>query len=483
MGKARTLIDGTMRSRFTIAVALFAAGIVGGLAIGMFGPVLRILLDPNRAPVAGILPMHDIQAQVGERVLLNASPSAVPGRAKARLRFEWFDAEGDFRLLPAGIDPESDQAKQLEIYGATPGERRITLRVTNMSRCHIFTNLRLSPEQCEKSGEEVAHITFVGTDPGDPGPRDPGPRDAGRHDPDPRGTDTVADPQPCRPGRGLPADKLVLDGPRTIGAEDRNADCRLVLPGLIVTNGFELRVKDEAAVAAAAGGTRIVAFQDAPPRATAGSAGARGANGQADKEGGAGGAGEQGRTGRNAGLIVIDATRLSGALSIDNTGQAGGQGGIGGRGGIGGNGGRGTSSVVRGSACDRPAQNGLRGGNGGNGGPGGPGGVGGNGGDVRIKLAQAIAAPGGVVVHAGGGAGGAGGPGGFQGFAGDGGLAGSNDAPCPAAQKGEAGQQGLPGLSGTAGSRGVPGVFELKAGGTQVREAGALRQDEEIRIP
>jgi hypothetical protein len=205
MGKARTLIDGTMRSRFRIAVVLFAVGIVGGLAIGMFGPVLRILLDPNRAPVAGILPMHDIQAQVGERVLLNASPSAVPGRAKARLRFEWFDVDGDFRLLPAGIDPESDQAKQLEIYGATPGERRITLRVTNMSRCHVFTNLGLSPEHCEKSGEEVAHITFVGADSSDPGLRD-----AGRHDTDPRGTDTGAGPQPCRPGRGLPADKLVL---------------------------------------------------------------------------------------------------------------------------------------------------------------------------------------------------------------------------------------------------------------------------------
>jgi hypothetical protein len=481
MGKARTLIDGTMRSRFRIAAALFAAGIVGGLAIGAFGPVLRILLDPNRAPVAGILPMHDIQAQVGERVLLNASPSAVPGRAKARLRFEWFDADGDFRLLPAGIDPESDQAKQIEIYGATAGERRITLRVTNMSRCHIFTNLGLSPQHCETSGEEVAHITFVGPDPDDPGPRDL-PHDANPPDPAPHGT-----AGPCLPGRGLPSDKLVLEGgPRAIGADDRNADCRLVLPGLIVTNGFELRIKDDAAIAAAVGGTRIVAFQDAPPRATAGSAGARGANGLAEKEGGAGGAGgagEQGRTGRNAGLIAIEAARLSGVLTIDNSGQPGGQGGIGGRGGIGGNGGRGASSIARGSACDRPAQNGLRGGNGGNGGPGGPGGIGGNGGDVRIKLAQPIAGPDGVVVHAGGGPGGAGGPGGFQGFAGEGGLPASNDAPCPAAQKGEAGQQGLPGLSGAAGSRGVPGVFELKAGGTQMREAGALRQDEEIRIP
>ncbi len=469
MGKARTLIDGTMGSRFRIAAALFAAGIVGGLAIGMLGPVLRILLDPNRPPVAGILPMHDIQAQVGERVLLNASPSAVPGRAKARLRFEWFDADGDFRLLPPGVDPESDQAKQLEIYGATPGERRITLSVTNTSRCHIFANLGLSPEHCEKSGEEVAHITFVGADPGDP---------------DPRGVDPGAGPQPCRPGRGLPADKLVLDGPRAIGADDRNPDCRLVLPGLIVTNGFELRVKDEAAVAADAGGTRIVAFQDAPPRATAGSAGARGANGQAEREGGAGGAGgagEQGRTGRNAGLIVIEAARLSGVLTIDNSGQAGGQGGIGGRGGIGGNGARGASSIARGSAC--AAQNGLRGGNGGNGGPGGPGGNGGNGGDVRIKLGRAIAPPDGVVVRAGGGPGGAGGLGGFPASAGDGGASWNNDPLCQAAQKGQDGQPGLPGLSGTAGSRGVPGVFELKAGGTQVREAGALRQDEEIRIP
>jgi hypothetical protein len=446
-----------MRSRITTAAVLLVAGTAGGLAIGLFGPVLHVMLDPNIPPAAG-LQRYEIQAQVGEHVVLNASPSAVPGRPRARLRFEWFDADGDFRLLPASVDPESEQAKQIDVYGAVPGDRRITLRVTNMSRCHVFTNLGLSPERCERKDEQVAHITFDG-----------------------EAKPPAENPQDCPPGRGLPADKLILDGPREIGPEDRGADCRLALPALIVTNGHVLRIRDgKATVAAAGDGTRIVAFQGALPRAAAGAFGTRGSSGQT---GSSGGPGEQGRPGGNAGAVEIEASKISGTLTIDNSGQTGGQGGSGGPGGNGGIGAAGTSSVVRGPTCPVEAKNGQRGGNGGNGGPGGPGGSGGNGGDVRIRLAQPVAGPDRLIVRTGGGNGGPGGTGGYLGFPGDGGIAGRSDAPCPVPQPGEKGQPGLIGQTGTLGSRGVPGIFELKAGSATIREAGPLRQDEEVKIP
>jgi hypothetical protein len=473
MGYAGTLINWMTRSRLRTVAVLLPAGLAGGLVIGLFAPVLRILLlDPNVKPVA-VLANEELQARVGERVFLSAALSGVPGHSEARLRFEWIDADGDFRLLPAGIDPESPAARQLEIYGASPGERRITLRVTNTSRCYMFRNLGLSQQLCETSGEQVAHITFTGTEEPERPQRDP---------------DRSQRPQqPCGPGgSGLPADKLVLDTPRVINADQRSADCRLMLPALIVTNGFPLRIEYQAAVEAAAGGTRIVAFQDEPPHAGEGTAGAHGAAVQAagdGEAGGGGGPGEQGRPGANAGAIVIQAARLSGVLAIDNSGQTGGKGGTGGRAGNGGLGASGASSVVRGTVCERAAQNGMRGGNGGNGGPGGAGGSGGNGGDVRITFAEAIATPARLTVRTGGGQGGNGGSGGFFGNAGDGGYAGRGDAPCRPARPGDNGQAGSLGPRGPAGSRGAPGVFELKAGGVPVRTAGPLRQDEEVRIP
>jgi hypothetical protein len=471
MGYAKTLIDWTARSRVRAVAVLLPAGLAGGFAIGLFAPVLRILLfDPNVRPVA-VLANEELQARVGERVILSAALSGVPGHSEARLRFEWFDADGDFRLLPTGIDPESPAARQLEIYGASPGERRVTLRVTNTSRCYMFRNLGLSPQLCEKSGEQVAHITFTGTEEPERPQRDP---------------DRPSPPQPpCRPGgSGLPADKLVIDTPRVINADNRNADCRLMLPALIVTNGYPLRIDFQGAVEAAAGGTRIVAFQDeAPydPSTMQGAPGAHGSNGEGTP-GGNGGPGVQGRSGANAGAIMIEASRLSGVLAIDNSGQTGGKGGTGGRAGNGGLGVSGASSVVRGTVCERPSQNGLRGGNGGNGGPGGAGGSGGNGGDVRITLAEPVAAPARLTVRTNGGQGGAGGSGGFYGNAGYGGYAGRSDAPCPPAQPGENGRAGSLGPRGPAGSRGAPGVFEFKAGGVPVR-TGPLRQDEEVQVP
>jgi hypothetical protein len=482
MGNAETLINRMPRSHLGTVAALLAAGLAVGLLIGLFAPVLRILMfDPNVKPVA-VLVNEELRAQVGERIFLNGALSAVPGHPESRLRFEWFDTDGDFRLLPAGIDPEGPAARLLEIYGAGPGERRITLRVTNTSRCYMFGRVGLSPRLCEKSGEQIAHITFAG-EPERPPPA-PQPRiQPEQPSPQPPAPQT---PPPCRPGGGgLPVDRLVLDGPRVINADNRNADCRLVLPALIVTNGFPLRIEYQGAVEAGPGGTRIVAFQNEAaydPRTMQGPAGSHGSDGEGTP-GTHGGPGMQGRPGANAGAIVIEASRLSGSLAIDDSGQTGGRGGTGGRAGNGGRGVSGASAIGRGAVCERPAGNGMRGGDGGRGGPGGGGGAGGNGGEVRITLAQPVAAPDRLTVRSDGGQGGVGGGGGAFGFQGDGGHAGTSEAPCPAAQPGEKGQPGSLGPAGQAGSRGAPGASELKAGNVPVRAAGPMRQGEQVQVP
>src|SRR5262249_59680343 len=97
--------------------------------------------------------------------------------------------------------------------------------------------------------------------------------------------------------------------------------------GLIVTNGYELKIQIDGPIDAAVGGTRIIAFRERD-KAPAGRAGAAGQKffyaeaGQPGRNGGVGARGETGAPGRSAGLIVIQAESLSNALPIEYAGHA-----------------------------------------------------------------------------------------------------------------------------------------------------------------
>src|ERR1700724_2781485 len=221
-------VAGGRRFKATLLLALgLIVSCAVALIVGALVAAALVYLRPNQAPLAN-LRETEIIARVGQRVELNGSLSVVPGQPDARLRFDWLDEDG-YQLRPVGIDPYGNEARQIEVRGLVPGERRIVLRVTNAPRCHRLSNLWLSPAGCEKSSDAVAHILFV-----------------------PEG--------PC--GNGLP-NELVLAGPREIGVADRTAQCRLVLPRLIVTNGHELKIHYEGVIEVATGGTQIIAFREA----------------------------------------------------------------------------------------------------------------------------------------------------------------------------------------------------------------------------
>jgi hypothetical protein len=421
--------SGTASRERTGSLQWILAAALAGLFIGLFVPITAVLMRPNEKPQA-VLKENRVQGRVGDSVTLDASLSHVPNRPDARLRVEWLDTSNRV-LLPAGVDPEGARARLLVVHGVAAGEREIILRVTHTSRCHRFAKLWISPTYCEVSDEARAHLDFR--------------------------------PADCKPGRGLPADELVLEGARLIGSNDRDAECRLVLPQLIVTNGHSLEIRDTVPVEAAAGGSRIVAFRAAPPNAASGAAGVGSPNaidGQPGAEGGNGAFGQPGQEGRDAGPIVIVAPSLLGQLSIENNGQAGGRGGIGGRGGQGGKGG--NTMMASATKCDRLAEA-QAGGRGGASGRGGVGGRGGNAGKVRMEVTRPVASPNRVTISADGGAGGAGGPAGYPGRGGKGGF-GVTRVSCPSLADGPEGPEGERGSTGPMGATGAPAAITVRDG-------------------
>lgn len=186
-----------------------------------------------------------------------------------------------------------------------------------------------------------------------------------------------------------------------------------------------------------------------------------------------GGSGTSGAPGNNTGSISLTLKKLilatgSAPLTIDLTGQAGGDGGAGAKGVDGITGVPGAPAryhyVNRGGdpelMCISAAGDGGRGTQGGNGGPGGKGGSGGNGGNIKIKLTNgAINSL--LTMKSAGGAGGIGGVGGTHGIGGHGGPPGSMDAvyQCGNPQPGPAGLNGKDGvdLSKSPAPQGQPG--------------------------
>jgi hypothetical protein len=405
-----------------------AAAALSGLATGVALSLAAIVVYPNEKPQA-LLKQDRMRSRVGETVVLDASPSKVLNRPEARLRIDWMDAS-DRLLLPAGVDPEGANARVLTVYGTSPGEREIVLRVTNTSRCHRLAKFALPPRYCEASDEVRARVDFR--------------------------------PE-CKSGAGLPVDELVLDSARVIGANELNTECRLVLPKLIVTNGHRLEIREEVPLETAPGGSRIIAFRAPAPNGAAGAAGTdgpRASEGQPGTDGGAGTAGQIGPNGRDAAPVVIVSSALSGQLAIENTGQAGGRGGIGGRGGQGGRGGNTLMASV--SNCDRLIEA-QPGGKGGASGPGGNGGRGGNAAPVQIEFARPVVSPSKLTVSADGGAGGAGGPPGYPGRGGKGGF-GVTRAACPPAADGPDAVAGQPNASGSAGQAGSAAALAVRDG-------------------
>jgi hypothetical protein len=419
--------ENTALGRTTRLFWILAASL-GGLVVGLVLPVAAVIMYPNEKPQA-LLKQDRMRSRVGDFVVLDASPSKVSNRADARLRIEWTDTSNRL-LLPTGIDPEGPNARLLTVYGTAPGEREIVLRVTNTSRCHRLAKFALSSTYCEVSDETRARVDFR---------------------PD------------CKPGPGLPADELVLDGARVIGAGDLNADCRLILPKLIVTNGNRLEIREDVPIETAAGGSRIVAFRSAAANGAAGGAGIdspRASDGQPGADGGVGTPGQVGANGRDSGPVVIVASALHGQLNIENTGQAGGRGGIGGRGGQGGRGGNTLMASV--NNCDRLIEA-QSGGKGGASGLGGSGGRGGNAGPVRIELTRPVVSPNRVAISADGGAGGPGGPPGYPGRGGKGGFGVTRTA-CPPASDGPDASPGQSGATGSASQVGSPAAISVLDG-------------------
>jgi hypothetical protein len=405
------------------------AAAVLGLSIGLFAPLAAVLVRPNEKPTA-ILKDSRMMVRRGHSVTVDATLSHVPNRPDARLRFEWSDPE-DHLLSPAMVDAEGPAAQSLVVYGVDAGPREIILRVTHTSRCHRFARLWMSAVPCEVSDEARAFL--------------------------------YVRPANCRPGSRMPADELILEDARVIRAEDRDGECRLVLPKLIVTNGHRLEIRDEVPVETPEGGTRIIGFREGAANAgvsVAGTDAGRARDGQVGIDGGNGSVGGDGQNGRDAGPVVMVAPTLIGHLSIENNGQGGGRGGIGGRGGLGGRGGNAIMGSV--NACDRliSAQ---AGGKGGTSGAGGPGGRGGNAGEVRIEFTQSVAPPHRLTVAADGGGSGPGGPTGYQGRGGIGGFDAAGVA-CAAGPDGPAGQDGQRGPSGSAGPMGAAARISVRNG-------------------
>ena len=210
-----------------------------------------------------------------------------------------------------------------------------------------------------------------------------------------------------------------------ISINDPNATCSL--PALLKTNGksFSLQVKQ-----IVANNSRIVAFD---PRVTQEPKGT-----------------SETPSGRAAGAIVLVATDFTGALTINNDGERGGDGSDGGAGMAGSTGSNGSNAASGLFDCRRGAE---RGGNGGNGQPGqkgGNAGSGGGGGLVDLNITN-FRVGSRIDVTSFGGAGGIPGKGGPGGPGGPGGSGGSPIGLCSGS-----GPNGLPGQNGPSGPSGQP---------------------------
>ena len=155
-------------------------------------------------------------------------------------------------------------------------------------------------------------------------------------------------------------------------------------------------------------------------------------------------------SGRAAGAIVLVATDFTGALTINNDGERGGDGSDGGAGMAGSTGSNGSNAASGLFDCRRGAE---RGGNGGNGQPGqkgGNAGSGGGGGLVDLNITN-FRVGSRIDVTSFGGAGGIPGKGGPGGPGGPGGSGGSPIGLCSGS-----GPNGLPGQNGPSGPSGQP---------------------------
>lgn len=197
-----------------------------------------------------------------------------------------------------------------------------------------------------------------------------------------------------------------------------------------------------------AGNGKILAFRETDRSAQAGTPGS-----------GAGERGRDGAVGDSGGAVSIHVVRrINGQLTVDLSGQDGGQGGdgaVGPRGARGHDGARGKSTVFD---CRAGGENGGDGGRGGAGGDAGDGGKGGDAGLLYLfNVGEHPTPEASYAFTSAGGAGGAAGSPGAGGPGGDGGRRGGGDGHCKGGDRdGDQGPQGPSGARGRDGQRGTP---------------------------
>lgn len=172
------------------------------------------------------------------------------------------------------------------------------------------------------------------------------------------------------------------------------------------------------------------------------------------------------RVGRNAGaLTLVVHGRMTGALRVDLSGEAGAPGAGGRAGQPGAPGAKGAHAAASADgACRKPAAVGGDGAAGGPGEPGGDGGAGGAGGVFTLVARDADAIARRIDFASDGGRGGAPGQGGKGGVGGVGGLGGEPAGACLGqGALGAAGPDGAAGAPGAAGAAGAPGLMRRRA--------------------
>jgi len=197
-----------------------------------------------------------------------------------------------------------------------------------------------------------------------------------------------------------------------------------------------------------AGDGRIVAFREQDRKAAAGGAG-----------GGAGARGQDGAVGDGGGAVSIHVIeRVNGLLSVDLSGQGGGNGGAGGRGPEGPRGRDGARGKSTAFDCRAGGENGGDGGRGGVGGDAGDGGKGGDAGLFYLFNVGEHPIPAASLSFTGkGGLGGSPGQPGAGGPGGDGGKRGGGEGFCKGGERdGDRGPTGPAGAAGRAGQAGTP---------------------------
>lgn len=247
---------------------------------------------------------------------------------------------------------------------------------------------------------------------------------------------------------------------------------QLILEGEFLTNGVPTVILAHTIQSKDA---TIRAFSADAKSGAVGATGAPGAsgnsNGASGLPGGNGGVGARGADGASAGLIRIEATRLFGDLTIDNSGQNAGSGGAGGTGGVGGNGFRGNNGASGLFDCSRGPQSGGNGGAGGSAGNGGDGGDGGDAGPVKVEVGE-TGERATLDIRAVGGTGGNEGSAGAAANGGSGAPRGSAPGNCSqTARNGVAGANGGSAIDGSTGQTGQTQIIEILIDGQPARTA------------